>query len=41
MKNANFELRKIEGTSNTHEIIEEVPVPPRRSKRAAGRINLP
>jgi hypothetical protein len=40
-KNANFELRKREGTSNTHEITEEVPIPPRRSKRVAGRINLP
>jgi hypothetical protein len=40
-KNANFELRKKEGTSSTHEITEEVPIPPRRSKRAAWRINLP
>jgi hypothetical protein len=30
-----------EGSSSAHEIIEEVPEPPRRSKRAAGRINLP
>jgi hypothetical protein len=42
MKNANFKLRKREGTSGTHEITEEVSVPPRRSKRApTWRINLP
>jgi hypothetical protein len=40
-KNANFEFRRREGSSSAHEIIEEVPEPPRRSKRAAGRINLP
>jgi hypothetical protein len=39
-KNANFELRKREGTSITHEITEEVLIPPKRSKRAARRINL-
>jgi hypothetical protein len=41
MKNASFEFRRREGTSSAHEITEVVPEPPRRSKRAAGRINLP
>jgi hypothetical protein len=40
-KNASFEFRRREGTSSAHEITEDVPEPPRRSKRAAGRINLP
>jgi hypothetical protein len=40
-KNASFEFRRREGTSSAHEITEVVPEPPRRSKRAAGRINLP
>jgi hypothetical protein len=39
-KNASFEFRRREGTSCAHEIIEDVPEPPRRSKRAARRINL-
>jgi hypothetical protein len=41
MRNASFEFRRREGTSNTHEITEDVPEPPRMSKWAAGRINLP
>jgi hypothetical protein len=41
MKNASFEFRRREGSSSAHEITEDVPEPPRRSKRAAGRINLP
>jgi hypothetical protein len=41
MKNASFEFRRREGTSSAHEITEDVLQPPRRSKRAAGRINLP
>jgi hypothetical protein len=41
MKNVNFEFKRREGSRSAHEIIEEVPEPPRRSKRAAGRINLP
>jgi hypothetical protein len=41
MKNASFEFRRREGTSSAHEITEDVHEPPRRSKRAAGRINLP
>jgi hypothetical protein len=40
-KNANFEFKRREGTSSAHETAKEVPEPPRRSKRAAGRINLP
>jgi hypothetical protein len=40
-KNASFEFRRREETSSAHEITEDVPEPPRRSKRAAGRINLP
>jgi hypothetical protein len=40
-KNANFEFRRREGSSSAHEIAEEVPEPPRRSKRAVGRIYLP
>jgi hypothetical protein len=40
-KNASFEFRRREGASSVHEITEDVPEPPRRSKRTAGRINLP
>jgi hypothetical protein len=40
-KNVNFEFRRREGSSSTHEITKDVPEPPRRSKRVAGRINLP
>jgi hypothetical protein len=40
-KNVNFEFKRREGSSSAHEIIEEVLEPPRRSKRAARRINLP
>jgi hypothetical protein len=40
-KNASFEFRRREGSSRAHEIIEDVTEPPRRSKRAARRINLP
>jgi hypothetical protein len=40
-KNASFEFRRREGSSSAHEITEDVPEPSRRSKRAAGRINLP
>jgi hypothetical protein len=39
-KNASFESRRREGSSSAQEILEEVQDPPRRSKRAAGRINL-
>jgi hypothetical protein len=41
MKNASFEFRRREGSSSAHEITEVVLEPPRRSKRAAARINLP
>jgi hypothetical protein len=40
-KNVSFEFRRREGFSSAHEVAEDVPEPPRRSKRAAGRINLP
>jgi hypothetical protein len=40
-KNASFEFRRREGSSSAHEITEDVSEPPRRSKRAAGKINLP
>jgi hypothetical protein len=40
-KNSSFEFRRRERSSSSHEITEDVPEPPRRSKRTAGRINLP
>jgi hypothetical protein len=40
-KNASFEFRRRQGSNSAHEITEYVPELPRRSKRAAERINLP